>query len=319
MTATSPVPTAAREHHAMLDHYRRQSPITAPGRHEPALQGLPRDVAELVEVIGGVFAHYEFDLPGTGFTMPPERRFEVDLRHAHLILDRILAMGAGSLERSRSLDARYLGVCRDAGVLLTSILRAQGIPARLRYGLTRHLFDPRRPFHDHVLVEYWSDADARWKLAEPRAYRSVRDAHGIPDHYRADVPEREFLSGRDAWLAVQHSDAVAFRFSGYQMDADAGRWLARNLFLYDMASLAGWEPLMWDAWGYILRRRERDRPRGIRQHRTLNQLAALDPRDPAQWAQLLAHWRRRRAIRVPARVLCCSPLNGRRLVASGMA
>jgi hypothetical protein len=319
MAATLADAAPANRLKALLDRYRRHSPVTDPGRHGRCLEALPTNVPELVEVIGGVFAHYEFDLPGTGFAMPAERRGEPDLRFAGRILDRILALGVGTLERPRPIEARYLGVCRDAGVLLISILRAQGVPARLRYGMTRHLYDARRPFHDHVLVEYWSRADGCWKFADPRAYQSVREANGIPDEYRADVPGSEFLTGREAWRAAREDDAAAFRLSGLTMNADAGLCRSRNLFLYDLASLAGWEPLMWDAWGYMLRRRHDARPRGVLQFRRLDALAALDPRDPAQCAELLARSYRMRGLRVPSKVVCCSPLSGRSIVRTGMA
>lgn len=303
----------------MLAHYTRHTVVTDPGPHADALRALPTDVATLVDLIGGVFAHYEFDLPGTGFRPAPDRLADVDARTVPAILDRIFARDPRPLTEPRPLDRRYLGVCRDASLLLTAILRAQGVPARLRYGSVHYLYLPQRPMHDHVWVEYWDAAQGRWRYGDGRMYGSVRRAHGLPDRLRDDVPPELFRTGGAAWLHSQESDAAAFRLSGFMLNADAGRWQARNLFLYDLASLAGWEPLMWDAWGYIRRAKPRTRPRGPLQYRKLNRLAALDPQDPGQWRELLRVYRSQRLVRVPARVLCCSPVGDRHTVSAPAA
>jgi hypothetical protein len=309
---TPAAPTAGAE--AVLDVYRRHTPLTDPGRHAAAFADLPDEVGDLVEVIGGVFAHYEFDLGGTGFEPGPARLTDVDLRTVPAILDRIHALDPRPLGRPRPVERKVLGVCRDASLLLCSVLRTRGVPARLRYGVAHHLFFPGRPMHDHVVVEYWDAAERRWKYADGRMYASVRAQHHLPDRFRDDIPTDMFLTGGQAWLRAQDSERAAFRLSGYLMDADAGRWQARNMFLYDLASLFGWEPLMWDAWGYIRRSRPRARPRGPVQFWKLNRLAALDPLDPAQWHRLRRGYRRMRLVRLPASVLSCSPVNGRRTV-----
>jgi Transglutaminase-like superfamily len=297
----------------MLARYRRHTPVTDPGPHAEALRRLPRDVAALVEIIGGLFAHYEFDTADAGWRPAPDRLAEIDLRTTRPILDRVLALDPAPLPHPRPITRRFLGVCRDASLLLCSILREQGVPARLRYGISHHLYVPVRPMHDHVVVEYWSPGEG-WRYADGRMYQAVRDAHRLPGRYRDDVPGELFLTGARAWRRSRESDRPALRLSGLMLDPDAGRWQARNLFLYDLASLAGWEPMMWDAWGYIRRARPRARPAGPLQHRKLARLAGFDDRDPEQWRDLLRRYRATRLVRAPARVLCCSPVNGRRVV-----
>ena len=102
----------------MLATYRRHTPISDPGPHAAALRRLPRDVGTLVDIIGGLFAHYEFDTADAGWHPTPERLTEVDLRTTHRILDRVLALDPAPLHQARPLTSRYLGVCRDASLLL---------------------------------------------------------------------------------------------------------------------------------------------------------------------------------------------------------
>jgi transglutaminase-like putative cysteine protease len=123
----------------MLATYRRHTPVSDPGPHAAALRRLPRDVGALVDIIGGLFAHYEFDTADAGWQPTPERLAEVDLRTTHRILDRVFALDPAPLHEARPITSRFLGVCRDASLLLCSILREQGVPARLRYGVSNHL------------------------------------------------------------------------------------------------------------------------------------------------------------------------------------
>lgn len=299
----------------MLDVYRRHSPVTDPGPHADVLRDLPRDIPTLVEMIGGVFAHYETDIEESDFVPSAQRLTDVDARSVLAMLDRIFALDPAPLTIARPISRRYLGVCRDACLLLLAILRTHGVPARLRYGTANHLYVPGRPMHDHVVVEYWSAEQSCWKYGDARMYEAVRTRCNLPDRYRDDVPAEVFLTGAQAWRRSQESDRAALRMSGLMFNADAGRWQARNLFMYDLASLYGWEPLMWDAWGYIKRATMRARPRGPLQHLKLNRLASFDDRDPAQWRQLMREYRLMRLVRLTGRVLECSPVNGRRRVA----
>lgn len=296
-------------HERILDRYRRQTVVSDPGLHLEALAALPRDVGELIELIGGVFAHYEFDLDG----FVPSDLSSVDLRTVSAILDRVFSLDSGPLDVARKVERRYLGVCRDASLLLCSIMRAQGVPARLRYGMARHYYDPRRPMHDHVVVEYWCPS-VGWRYADGRMYRQARSTAGLGERYRDDVPAGLFMTGGEIWRLVRGSEDAARRISGPLFSADAGQWMARNLFLYDLASLYGWEPLMWDAWGFILRTRKHVRPRGARQLRTLDRFARYDARDPDDWARLMQEYRRTWSVRLPARVLSVSEINGRHQV-----
>lgn len=302
----------------MLATYRRHTPVTDPGPHAAALRRLPRDVATLVEIIGGLFAHYEFDTATVGWQPTRERLAEVDLRTTRRILDRVLGLDPAPLDRARPITSRFLGVCRDASLLLCSILREQGVPARLRYGLSHHLYIPVRPMHDHVVVEYWSADDGCWRFADGRMYQAVRETHGLAGRFRDNVPHTVFLTGPQTWRRAQEGDRAAFRLSGLMLNADAGRWQARNLFLYDLTSLAGWEPLMWDAWGYIRRAHPRTRAYGPLQHHKLARLSALDDRDPEQWQELLRRYHATRLVRVPSWVLSCSPVNGRQVVSRAL-
>jgi hypothetical protein len=294
----------------LIGFYQQHTPVSDPGRYAGALRALPREIPELVDMIGGLFAHFEADFAGPGQQPAPDRLGDVDLRSVSAMLTQVFELDPRPITEARPMSGRFLGVCRDASLLLCAILRGHGVAARLRYGMTAHLYNPRLPMHDHVVVEYWDDTAGRWKYADGRMYASVRQENGLADRFADDVPMDQFVTGGQAWLRCQADEREAVRMSGVARDAAVGHWLTRNLLMYDLASLAGWEPLMWDVWGYNLLDRPRTQPRGRRQLEQLGRLAELDPSDPAQWRELLDRQQHHRFIRRPQRVLSLSPAKG---------
>lgn len=301
----------------MLAFYRGHSPITNPGPCIGYMQALPNNIAQLVDILGGICAHFERDLDDMQLQLPAERLPEVDLRFVGKILARILELDPRPLDQARPLLQRHMGTCRDISVVYCSMLRTLGIPARARYGFTPFRMKRDKPWMDHVLVEYWSSADQQWKYCDPRLSRELRERHNIYSVDPIDIPAENFVSGAQAWLMCQESEQAALRLSGLKFDAAFGMWKARNLFLYDLTSLSGNEPLMWDAWGYILANKPWVRPRGSAQFRQLNQLAQLDPCDPEQWLELLNQYHECRNIRASKTIKACSHINGDHYVTIG--
>ena len=124
----------------MIEHYQQQTPVTDPGKHRAQydrLRGL--SIKEIVNVVGGISAHYEKDLIGSDIVLEHERKCEVDTRYAEDILERILAIDPAPLDQPRPLIDRFMGTCRDGAVLVCSILRHLGIAARIRYGFV-HMY-----------------------------------------------------------------------------------------------------------------------------------------------------------------------------------
>jgi hypothetical protein len=293
-----------------LASYRQHSAVTHPGEFLSQVRELPRDVGQLIDIVGGIFAHFEHDFGADEFRLPPERRPEVDFRFARSMFERILELDPSPLINPRALPNRVMGTCRDASMLLCSMLRSQDIPARLRYGFAPYPPKAGMPLTDHVLVEYWSAADQRWKWADGRLYRHAIERNDIRDLDRTDLPASYFVPAARAWSAAQHDQRFASRLSGLRFNPIYGLWRARNLFMYDLAALAKSEPLLWDAWGYMLRTPAQTRPRGFFQFWRLNQLAGLDARQPRDCQRLLRAYRANRNLRVPDRVKVCSHVNG---------
>ena len=81
------------------------------------------------------------------------------------MLDRIAALDPRPLDRERERGARLVGHCRTSAVLLTALLRDQGIAARARSGFSAYWRQSMRT--GHWVTEYWSESRGEWLLATP--------------------------------------------------------------------------------------------------------------------------------------------------------
>ncbi len=227
------------------DFYRTHSTMTQPGKAAPLLDGLPKDdLTALCRIVQTVYQHYD-ETEG----MPLERRRDVDLRRAELIWQRIHELDARPITESRPKEQRVIGCCRDASLLLCSMLRHQHIPARLRIGFAKYIRLVPGFYVDHVVVEVWDTG--RWKLVDPEQTESLIQHNQITFDVQ-DIPHDEFVLGGQAWQAVYSKQMNVHDFGGDPNDTFwRGEWAIRQRMLQDALALNKVEYLLWDTWGLM--------------------------------------------------------------------
>jgi hypothetical protein len=162
-----------------------------------------------------------------------------------------------------------LGNCRDHSLLLVSMLRHQGIPARARCGFGAYFMPDH--FEDHWVVEYWSQEQSRWVFVDAQLEDLQRQVLQIPfDPF--DVPRDQFIVGGKAWQMCRSGELDADRFGIFDMH---GLGFVRGNLVRDAASLNKMELLPWDCWGVILAERL-DEPDDLAM---LDEIAALTAQD----------------------------------------
>lgn len=63
----------------------------------------------------------------------------------------------------REVKDRVVITCRYVSVLLASILKAKGIPARCRSGYANYFLEDRKNiYYDHWIVQYYNSTENRW-------------------------------------------------------------------------------------------------------------------------------------------------------------
>ncbi len=227
-----------------LSYYRQPGFITEPGQYGTILDDLPTEIRDLCKVVQGLTIHI-FWAERYGLKLSDERKGEVQLRTLERRLARTLELDPRPLRQARPLEKKIVGNCRDFTVLLVSILRHQGIPARARCGFGAY-FVPNH-YEDHWVAEYWDQLRQRWVLVDAQLDTFQCEALQIPFD-PLNVPREQFIVGGRAWQMCRNEGADPDSFGIFDMK---GLGFVRGDFIRDVAALNKVELLPWDCWGII--------------------------------------------------------------------
>lgn len=221
------------------EYYALHSEMTAPGEFLGWYDGLPADVPSLVELVRTHVIHI-LRQKLYGVEVPIEHAMETSVYSIEEILGIITARDARPLTEAREPIHRYVGTCRHYGLLTCSLLRSQGIPARLRNCFANYL--RRNQNSDHWLCQYWDDHKGRWRLIDAQLDQAHRDYLGI-DFDTLDVPSDKALLPGVVWRQTRAGEidpGICGSLKFFGMD-----YVKDNL-LRDLCALNKKEMLPWD-------------------------------------------------------------------------
>jgi hypothetical protein len=226
-----------------LNYYAVHSPLTDPEAFRRVYDDLPPTVPELAAVVQGLLLHYR---EGEMYkvVVSSERTARDEAREVSTMLRKLLEHDDRSLTQARTPDRRLVGCCRDFALLLCSLLRHQGVPARVRFGFSLY-FTPHFGC-DHVVTEYWDRVSARWVLVDPQQDTLHREMNALRFDPH-DVPRDWFLTADRAWQLARGA-LIDERQFGYDRSY-AGRWVLQQYLVHDVAALNNRELLIGDSWG----------------------------------------------------------------------
>jgi hypothetical protein len=250
-----------------LSFFTQPGAMTSPGRHASLLEGLPRGFAGLAAVGHGLVIH-EHLATAYGVTLSDDDRDSVHVRPVEGLLERIVARDPRPLDVPRSPAARIAGNCRHFTVLMVTMLRAQGTPARARCGFGGYF--GTGIFEDHWVCEYWHAGQERWVLADAQIDERQRELFPV-DFDVTDVPRDRFLVGGEAWARCRAGTEDPGKF-GLSVTNETGDWWVAANLMRDAAALRNLELLPWDAWGAMP---EADDPIDDDRRALFDRLAAL--------------------------------------------
>ncbi|HLD76663.1 MAG TPA: transglutaminase domain-containing protein [Rickettsiales bacterium] len=204
---------------------------------------LPTDINKLCNRINYLFLHYaDFNL--YSFSVNQNRYAELNLRYLCKIIQKIFSYNKNSLNERRKIDNRILGICRDSALLLCSILRSRGIPARLRSGYINY-FIPGF-FLDGFCLEFYDSSLKRWRFVDTRTSEFQIQQYKLTiDFDLTDIPDDKFITAAKAWKMCREGRFDPNRFGSRQF---FGLKTIRNRFIQDLALLNKYELLVWDLW-----------------------------------------------------------------------
>jgi hypothetical protein len=204
--------------------------------------GVPSDFEALRGVVQGVLLHRDW-APQYGVTGDAIRIDEQNLRSTAEVLNRAFEISAEPITVPRAPVDRVLSICRHFTLLHTALLRAQGVPARVRCGFGNY-FD-RGKWYDHWITERWNGE--RWVREDPQIDELQAGVITV-DFDVYDQPPGKFLTGGEAWVAARAGEVDPMLFGIFDMWGEA--FIAGNV-ITDFACLNKVELLPWDGWGMM--------------------------------------------------------------------
>ncbi len=236
-----------------LDFYRQQSEISSPGKYASLFQDLPTDIHDLCRVVQRLLLHqfWILDEENYGVTarslMNAGRNLndEINLRSVEERLDFLMQMDDRPLTMPRDAEKRTVGNCRDYSLLLVSILRHQGIPARVRSGVARYFFPKEGFLEDHFICEFWNQTDNRWQQTDAQI-DDVQKKSINASMDMANLPPDQFLDAGESFVELRDGKVKANKIG--VMDFKGERYVRYKL-VSDLACINSVEVLPWEGWG----------------------------------------------------------------------
>ncbi len=177
---------------SVLDFYKQYSSFTDPGEYAYLYKNLPDSLPELCRLIKSQFIHPFTELPNYYEQIPKERWNEsVKYPTVKSILKGLLTYDSRGLVKDRKPQDRLVLGCHEYAILLASIIKYRGIPARVRCGHATYLIPE---FHaSHTICEVWNKDGKRWMLVDPGMNM-------------VDFSRDKFDFSNDAWLKMQKKE-----------------------------------------------------------------------------------------------------------------
>jgi Transglutaminase-like superfamily len=279
--------------------YASHGRMSDPGEASALLDPLPNDTAALSRIIQGLGVYDVVAHDFYGFDPPQDRLSEIHLRPIATRLQRIVELDDRALQAAREPDRRVLQRCNSFALMLVSMMRAKGVPARSRCGFAAYFNPPN--FEDHWVCEYWDDEERRWRLADAQIDEVWRRRLGI--HFDTlDLPRAQFLTASEAWRRCRSGEAderFGISFAGLR-----GLWFVASSLIRDIAALNKMEMAPWDVWG------AQPGPQDALELAFFDDLAALTSDPDDAFSKVRRRYEEDRRLRVPAIVF--NALNQRR-------
>ncbi len=210
---------------SVLDFYCQYSSFTNPGKYEYLYEDLPDSLPALCQIIQKQFMHIVAEYPSYKDIMPGDSRYDITkYTTIESILETLYQKDSKGLTINRKPENRLVFSCQNYALMLASMLKHKGIPARVRYGHATYLIPD---FHaSHVICEVWNKTEKRWMLVDPNINM-------------IDFSKDKFDFSNEAWLQMQNGaiDPNTFGFPGKY----SGEGSITGKISADLASILGTE------------------------------------------------------------------------------
>ncbi len=206
---------------SLLNHFRSFSRFTYPGLYQELLQcDLPTDIAETSRLVKQQIIHkmtlylsregtHTNPVYGDMSKVPWYHQSEDDyFPTVAAILAELYRRDPRGYVPDRAQEHKLILTCRFVALLMASILKSRGIPARVRSGYAPYI--PSDRIEDHWVTQYWETTSHRWITID--ADTSLEQQPFDP----FDLPPDTFTFAAGAWLSIRtgRQNPDAYRIHG---------------------------------------------------------------------------------------------------------
>lgn len=165
----------------ILNFYLQTSMFTNYGAYKEYYRSLPNDMEELTALLLEQTIHRtelirsSIKMNETGFCADGVARFypwwgyrshDDILLTAPAIMAELNRLDSRGVFHGREIDKKVVITCRYVAIWLASILKAKGIPTRVRSGFASY-FTSNGKLVDHWIIEYYNSKEDRWVICDP--------------------------------------------------------------------------------------------------------------------------------------------------------
>ena len=226
-------------------HFLEFSTYTYPGLYEHILKNeLPNDIEDMGLLVRQNIIHRStLDEGNTGSNsdlrfgdmtkVPWWRQPEDDiLITASAMLAELYRRDSRGFIQNRKPKDKLVVTCRFVAILIASILKSKGIPARVRAGNASYfdMGDVGEVSADHWINQYWSERQKRWITIDVDGSLSLNE---VFDPY--DIPDGKFDFPAKAWLDIRDGKVDPKHF--YNAKPEFGAIVVMWSLFYDFHSL----------------------------------------------------------------------------------
>lgn len=234
----------------ILEFYKKTSLYTALGLYTDFAKNLPNDIGELCWLQRNQIVH-PFDLSDKemrkdthSFYGDMTKVSETSLNYENDLFPTAQAMLSELLRRDQSysikrkIEDKIHVCCREQAILLASILKAKGIPTRVRSGFAKYVNTVGKQAGDHWITEYYDINNEKWTLVDADMYfdKEILDEYHV-DFSLLDIPREKFIFGAEAYLGIRENHLKSEEIYYASNPLTTGVKAALHGLFYDFHSL----------------------------------------------------------------------------------
>jgi hypothetical protein len=150
----------------VLDFYRTYGANVDPGEYAYLYEALPGSLPDLCDLIKAQLIHPTEVEQYAGALPEGRKREDAGFYSVSDMLRELVARDPRGLTMEREPAERLVLSCRFHAMLLVSMIKSRGVPARVRVGFAGYLAPESGKHYDHWVSEIWNEGEQRWMVVD---------------------------------------------------------------------------------------------------------------------------------------------------------